>query len=134
MYKVIKQQLKFSKYKKLYFLFKELIRYAKDLYNKGLYTSCSQQILKDLDQNFKSFLILCKKKLKCNIPKYLVKDGYFKLCDPEKVKRINNINNELYWTIPLSMEILKKYNWKVKDSNRPKIKIPNVLKNKNIYQ
>ena len=49
-----------------------------------------------VDQNFKSFFSLCKKKIKCNIPKYLNKEGYFKICDPEGNKRINTINDELY--------------------------------------
>lgn len=37
MYVVIKQQLKYSKYKNIYPILKELAHYSKNLYNQGLY-------------------------------------------------------------------------------------------------
>ena len=98
-----------------------------------------------VDQNFKSFFTLLKMKKqgkikhKINIPKYLDKEGYFKICDPEGNKRINIINNKLYWTIPMSKEFLKGgmilYDGSIVQSHeRIKIQIPNILKDKNIKQ
>ena len=130
-YKVIRQQLKWNKYKSIYSLLKELAHYSKNLYNQALYivrqdffnnngkekkyknfydvneelkgtenysllqACCSQQTLKIVDQNFQSFFALCKKKIKYNIPKYLHKDGFFKVCDPEGMKHINLIDKKL---------------------------------------
>ena len=37
-----------------------------------------------------------KIKNKINIPGYLDKEGYFKICDPESMKHIHNLNNNLY--------------------------------------
>ena len=98
-----------------------------------------------VDQNFQSCFSLLKKKKqntynkKINIPKYLDKDGYFKICDPEGNKRINKKDNELYWTVPMSREFLKGgmilYDGTtVQSHDRIKIKIPNILKDKNIKQ
>jgi len=98
-----------------------------------------------VDQNFKSFFALLKKKKqgkfknKVNIPKYLNKDGYFKICDPEGNKRINIINDELYWTIPMSRLFLKGgitlFDGSVAQSHdRVKVKLPDILKNKKIKQ
>lgn len=47
-----------------------------------LQAQVSQQTLKIVDENFKSFFALIKKKYKARIPKYLDKDGFFKLCIP----------------------------------------------------
>ena len=168
-YKVIRQQLKWNKYKSIYSLLKELAHYSKNLYNQALYivrqeffkdkkerkyknyyevnkeligtenysllqAGCSQQTLKMVDEAFQSFFALCKKKIKCRIPKYLHKDGFFKVCDPEGMKHINLIGNKLYWTIPMSKRLLKKYNLGVNNKNRPKIQMPNILKDKKIQQ
>ena len=62
------------------------------------------------------------------------KNGFFKICDPEGSKRVNTIDNKLYWTIPLSYKILAKYNLSKNDKNRPRIQIPNILKGKKIQQ
>ena len=93
---------------------------------KLLQAICSQQTLKIVDQNFKSFFSLLKMKKqgkitkKVNIPRYLDKEGYFKVCDAEGMKHINNLNDNLYcskakglselvshWTVPMSKEFLK---------------------------
>ena len=58
----------------------------------------SRNIIKEITDNFDSFFALCQKKIKCNIPKYLKKDGYFKLCDSDGMKNIHKINDKLYWT------------------------------------
>ena len=108
----------------------------------------SRNIIKEIVNNFDSFFALCQKKIKYNIPKYLNKDGYFKLCDSDGMKNIYKINDKLYcsktkglselashWTFPLSKQYLKQNNLKTnKDKNRPKIQIPDILKDKNIKQ
>jgi len=112
---------------------------------KLLQSGCSQQILKIVDQNFKSFFSLLKMKKqgkiknKINMPKYLDKEGYFKICDAEGMKHIHNLNDNLYWTIPMSKEFLKGgmilYDGSIVQSHeRIKIQIPNILKDKNIKQ
>ena len=163
MYAVIKQQLKYSKYKSIYPLLKELTHISKNLYNQALYlvrqeffnnskyknyydinkelhnsdnylllqSGCAQQTLQMVDWNFKGFFAANAKNIKANIPKYLNKDGYFKICDSEGNK---HVNKNLYWTIPLSKKLLTKYNWTIRDKNRPRIKMPNILKDKKIHQ
>ena len=170
-YKVIRQQLKWNKYKSIYSLLKELAHYSKNLYNQALYivrqdffnndndekkkyknfyeinkeligtenysllqAGCAQQTLKMVDYAFQSFFALCKKKIKCRIPKYLHKDGLFRICDVQPNERISLINNKLYWLVPLSKIILTKYGLSFRDKNRPKIGIPNILKDKEIRQ
>lgn len=59
-----------------------------NMWYKSLQSQCSQQILMQLDQNFKSFFALLKKKKtkdyteRVNIPKYLPKDGRYLLKFP----------------------------------------------------
>ena len=112
---------------------------------KLLQSGCSQQVLKMVDQNFKSFFALLKKKKqnnnknKINIPKYLDKEGYFKICDAEGMKHIHKKDDKLYWTVPMSKEFLKGgmilFNGSiVQPHNRIRIKLPNILKDKNIKQ
>ena len=111
-----------------------------------------------VDQNFKSFFALLKKKKqnnnknKINIPKYLDKEGYFKICDVEDAKHIHKKDDKLccsktkglselvsHWTVPMSKEFLKGGimlfdSSIVQPHNRIRIKLPNILKDKNIKQ
>ena len=47
---------------------------------------------------------------------------------------IHKINDKLYWLIPLSKQYLKQNNLTHISINRPKIQIPDILKDKNIKQ
>jgi len=123
-----------NRYKNYYEVNQEL-KINKNINYLTLQNHMSRYIVKEIADNFDSFFTLCKKKIKYNIPKYLKKDGYFKLCDSDGMFNIHEIDNKLYWTFPLSLQYLKQNNLKNnKDKNRPRIQIPNILKNKNIKQ
>ena len=72
------------KYKYLNYFATEKIMKENEWY-KSLQAQCAQQVLKQLDQNFKSFFVLLKKKKskdyteRVNIPKYLPKEGRYLL-------------------------------------------------------
>ena len=96
---------------------------------KLLNSNMAQQILKDVDQMFKSFFALIKlaKQGKYNfkyirMPKYLPKNGYSNLI----IGQIRIKNNIL--TIPFSNTFKKKYETKIQ------IKVPEVLKDKKIKE
>ena len=124
-----------DKKNKKYINYYDLCYILKDSNNyKHIQATCAQQILKYASETFKSFLALLKKKIKCSIPRYLNRDGYFQLIDPEDDKRINKINNKLYYTIPISKLFIQENNLSLKEKDRIKIQIPIILKNKKIRQ
>ena len=86
-----------------------------------LQAQVSQQTLKIVDENFKSFFALIKKKYKANIPRYLDKDGFFKLCIPT----VSIKNNK--FQIPYS----RKYG---KEHDKVYIKVPSKLEGKQVKQ
>jgi len=75
------------KYKYLNYFATEKLMNQNDWY-KSLQAQCAQQVLKQLDQNFKSFFALLRKKKskdyteRINIPRYLPKDGRYLLKFP----------------------------------------------------
>lgn len=86
-----------------------------------LQAQISQQTLKIVDENFKSFFALIKKEYKARIPKYLDKDGFFKLCIPTvKIK-------DGKFQLPYS----RKYG---KEHNKIFIKVPPILEGKQVKQ
>jgi len=122
-----KKDRKYISYYDLYNMLKNSNNY------KYIQAACAQQILKIVYETFKSFVALKKKKIKCNMPRYLDKDGYFQLIDSEDDKRINKINNKLYYTIPMSYQFLKEHDL-MKINDRIKIQIFHILENKKIRQ
>lgn len=86
-----------------------------------LQAQVSQQTLKTVDDNFRSFFGLIKKKLKARIPKYLNKDGFFKLTIPT----ISIKNSKIQ--LPYSRQY-------VKEHNKIYLKVPNILKGKKVKQ
>ena len=86
-----------------------------------LQAQISQQTLKIIDENFKSFFTLVKKKYKANIPRYLDKDGFFKLCIP-----IVTIKDSKF-QIPYSRSYGKTH-------NKIYIKVPSKLEGKQVKQ
>ena len=133
----------------------------KNNYNyKLLNANMCQQILKQLDNNFNSFFALKKAGYKANIPKYLDKKGFYFICDPQANEHIHiDDKNNSYWTLPLSklmksllkthyqelgkiykydkhhqMNLQCKYNKGFKELGRIHIKMPHILKDKNIKQ
>ena len=81
----VKNFLTIKNIKNYYEVNKEL-RINQNINYLALQNHMSRYIIKDIADNFDSFFALCKKKIKCNIPKYLNKDGYFKICDPDGMK------------------------------------------------
>lgn len=86
-----------------------------------LQAQMSQQTLKTVDDNFKSFFELIKKKLKARIPKYLDKDGFFKLTIPTVSIKNGKIQ------LPYSRQYAKEH-------NKIYLKVPNILNGKKIKQ
>lgn len=86
-----------------------------------LQAQMSQQTLKTVDDNFKSFFELIKKKLKARIPKYLDKDGFFKLTIPTVSIRDGKIQ------LPYSRQYAKEH-------NKIYLKVPNILNGKKVKQ
>lgn len=86
-----------------------------------LQANVSQQTLKSVDENFKSFFGLIKKKLKARIPKYLDKDGFFKLTIPT----ISIKNDKIQ--LPYSRQYAKEH-------NKIYLKVPSVLTDKEVKQ
>ena len=86
-----------------------------------LQAQMSQQTLKVVDENFKSFFGLIRKKLKARIPKYLDKDGFFKLTIPTVSIRDGKIQ------LPYSRQYAKEH-------NKIYLKVPNILNGKKVKQ
>ena len=86
-----------------------------------LQAQMSQQTLKTVDDNFKSFFELIKKKLKARIPKYLDKDEFFKLTIPTVSIRDGKIQ------LPYSRQYAKEH-------NKIYLKVPNILNGKKVKQ
>ena len=86
-----------------------------------LQAQVSQQTLKVVDENFKSFFALIKKKYKARIPKYLDKDGFFELIIPTV-----NIKNGKF-QLPYSRSYAKNH-------DKIYIKVPSILEGKQIQQ
>jgi IS605 OrfB family transposase len=69
-----------------------------------LQSNCSQQVLKNVDKSFNSFFALLKKKssgqyeAKVNIPKYLPKDGHFKVVFTKSAFKI--VGNQVRLSLP----------------------------------
>ena len=152
MYLAVKQQLN-NLSKDEYLVLRELCHVSKNLYNQALYeirqeyfrskkylnyyevykrlqntenygllqAQVSQQTLKAVDESFKSFFGLIKKKLKARIPKYLDKGGFFKLTIPT----ISIKNGKIQ--LPYSRQYAKEH-------NKIYLKVPNILKGKEVKQ
>ena len=86
-----------------------------------LQAQISQQTLKVVDENFKSFFGLIKKKLKARIPKYLDKDGFFKITIPTVSIRDGKIQ------LPYSRQYAKEH-------DKIYLKVPSILKSKEVKQ
>ena len=86
-----------------------------------LQAQMSQQTLKTVDDNFKSFFELIKKKLKARIPKYLDKDEFFKLTIPTVSIKNGKIQ------LPYSRQYAKEH-------NKIYLKVPNILNGKKVKQ
>lgn len=86
-----------------------------------LQAQMSQQTLKVVDENFKSFFGLIRKKLKARIPKYLDKDGFFKLTIPTVSIKNDKIQ------LPYSRQYAKEH-------NKIYLKVPNILNGKKVKQ
>ena len=157
LYLTVKQQPKLSKYE--YDTLLELCRYAKNLYNEGLYnvrqyyfkegeyldyqknyhllkesynykmlnSNVAQQILKEVDSSFQSFLSLLKLKKdgrytdNVRIPSYLKKDGYFTLI----IGFVRLSGNKLL--LPYSNTFRKTH-------KKIEIRIPPILKEKTVKE
>ena len=152
MYLAVKQQLN-NLSKDEYLVLRELCHVSKNLYNQALYeirqeyfkskkylnyyeiykrlqgtenysllqANVSQQTLKTVDEGFKSFFGLIKKKLKARVPKYLDKDGFFKLTIPTVSIKNGKIQ------LPYSRQYAKEH-------NKIYLKVPSVLKGKEVKQ
>lgn len=86
-----------------------------------LQAQISQQTLKAVDENFKSFFGLVKKKLKARIPKYLDKDEFFKITIPTVSIKNGKIQ------LPYSKQYAKNH-------NKIYLKVPSILKGKEVKQ
>ncbi len=86
-----------------------------------LQAQISQQTLKVVDENFKSFFGLIRKKLKARIPKYLDKDGFFKITIPTVSIRDDKIQ------LPYSRQYAKEH-------DKIYLKVPSILKGKEVKQ
>ena len=86
-----------------------------------LQAQMSQQTLKVVDENFKSFFGLIRKKLKARIPKYLDKDGFFKITIPTISIRDGKIQ------LPYSRQYAKEH-------DKIYLKVPSILKGKEVKQ
>lgn len=86
-----------------------------------LQAQISQQTLKVVDENFKSFFALIKKGYKARIPRYLDKDGFFDLVIPTVT--IKNSKFQLPYSRSFAKEHEKIY-----------IKVPLILEDKQVKQ
>lgn len=86
-----------------------------------LQAQLSQQTIKMVDENFKSFFGLLKKKMKARIPKYLDKEGFFKLI----IATVSIRNGKLQ--IPYSRGYAKEH-------DKIYVKVPSILKDKEVKQ
>lgn len=86
-----------------------------------LQAQLSQQTIKIVDENFKSFFALLKKKMTAMIPKYLDKEGFFKLT----IATVSIKNGKLQ--LPYSRSYAKEH-------NKIYIKVPSILEGKEIKQ
>ena len=100
----------------------EVYKILRSTENYGLLQAqISQQTLKVVDENFKSFFGLIRKKLKARIPKYLDKDGFFKITIPTVSIRDGKIQ------LPYSRQYAKEH-------DKVYLKVPSVLKGKEVKQ
>ena len=86
-----------------------------------LQAQISQQTLKVVDENFKSFFELKKKKYKAKIPKYLDKDGFFELIIPTVIIKDGKFQ------LPYSRGYTKEH-------DKIYIKIPPILEGRQVKQ
>ena len=96
---------------KQYLSYNENYKLSKSNENyKLLNSNMSQQILREVDNNFKSFFALLKKKTngnyssKVKIPHYKEKDGFYKF----KIQQIQ-IDEDGYMLLPMSVSFRKTY-------------------------
>ena len=100
----------------------EVYKILRSTENYGLLQAqISQQTLKVVDENFKSFFGSIKKKLKVRIPKYLDKDGFFKITIPTVSIRDGKIQ------LPYSRQYAKNH-------NKIYLKVPSILEGKEVKQ
>lgn len=118
LYEIRQEYFKSKKYLNYYDICKKL--QGTENYSL-LQAQMSQQTLKVVDENFKSFFGLIRKKLKARIPKYLDKDGFFKLTIPTVSIRDGKIQ------LPYSRQYAKEH-------NKIYLKVPNILKGKKVKQ
>lgn len=86
-----------------------------------LQAQLSQQTIKIVDENFKSFFALLKKKMTARIPKYLDKEGFFKLT----IATVSIKNGKLQ--LPYSRSYAKEH-------DKIYIKVPSILEGKEVKQ
>lgn len=118
LYEIRQEYFKSKKYLNYYDVYKKL--QGTENYSL-LQAQVSQQTLKAVDDNFKSFFGLIKKKLKAKIPKYLDKDGFFKLTIPTVSIKNDKIQ------LPYSRQYAKEH-------NKIYLKVPSILKGKEVKQ
>ena len=117
-YEIRQEYFKSKKYLNYYEVYKRL----QNTENYSLLQAqVSQQTLKSVDENFKSFFGLVKKQLKARIPKYLDKDGFFKLTIPTVSIKDGRIQ------LPYSRQYAKEH-------DKIYLKVPSVLKGKEVKQ
>lgn len=118
LYEIRQEYFKSKKYLNYYDVYKRL----QNTENYSLLQAqVSQQTLKAVDENFKSFFGLIKKKLKARIPKYLDKDGFFKLTMPTVSIKNGKIQ------LPYSRRYAKEH-------NKIYLKVPSILNGKEVKQ
>ena len=118
LYEIRQEYFKSKKYLNYYEVYKRL----QNTENYSLLQAqVSQQTLKAVDENFKSFFGLIKKKMRARIPKYLDKDGFFKLTIPTVSIKNGKIQ------LPYSRQYAKEH-------NNIYLKVPSVLKGKEVKQ
>lgn len=107
---------------KKYLNYYEAVRILKGTENyTSLQAQVSQQTMKIVDENFKSFFALMRKNIKARIPKYLDKDGFFKLCIPTV-----NIKSGKF-QLPYSRSYAKGH-------DKLYFNVPSILENKKVKQ
>lgn len=118
LYEIRQEYFRSKKHLNYYEVYKRL----QSTENYGLLQAqISQQTLKVVDENFKSFFGLIRKKLKARIPKYLDKDGFFKITIPTVSIRDGKIQ------LPYSRQYAKEH-------DKIYLKVPSVLKGKEVKQ
>lgn len=118
LYEIRQEYFKSKKYLNYYDVYKRL----QNTENYSLLQAqVSQQTLKAVDENFKSFFGLIKKKLKARIPKYLDKDGFFKLTMPTVSIKNGKIQ------LPYSRRYAKEH-------NKIYLQVPSILNGKEVKQ